>query len=131
MRGLASLLLVMVVGTHFTYELFAEHYENPQSAARAIFYVLRGIEGTLLYCIVWALTPFRPLRVRLPVSLICAWGALEESQTAVCRVAAGIDNHPDTQRYHGLCDLVTGLPIYMLTLLIVLLVCAYGATRTR
>ena len=130
MRGLASLLLLMVVVTHYAYEPIAEFYSTQQSA-RAVFYVLRGIEGTLLYCIVWALTPYKPLHIRFAVSAVCAWGALEEAQTAVCRIAVGIDNHPDTKQYHGLCDMVTGVPIYMLTLLVVLLIFAWGASRKR
>ena len=131
MRGLPTLLLVMIVGTHYTYDIIAMYYTDPHAAARAVFYVLRGIEGSILFLIVWALTPFRPLYLRLPISILCAWGALEEAQTAVCRLSVGIENNINTGQYHGLCDVVTGLPIYMATLLIVLLVFVWQFTGEK
>lgn len=129
MNGLATLLLFLVIGTHYTYDLIAAYYPDPHSAARAIFYVLRGVEGSILYLIVWALVPLRPMHVRLSCSTVCAWGALEEAQTAICRASVGITNNPSTGQYHGLCDFVTGIPVYMLTLLAVVLVFVWQSTK--
>lgn len=129
MKGLASLLLVLVVGTHYGYDLAASFYANPDSAARSIFYIFRGVEGTVLYCIVWALAPMRPVHLRLAVSVVCAWGAIESAQTSICRLAVGITNKPTTGLYRGLCDVVTGWPIYMGTLLLVLLIFAFQYTK--
>lgn len=122
MRGLPSLLLLMVVLTHYGYAPLASFYAHPDEAGRALFYILRGLEGALLFCVVWALAPREPLWFRYGVSLACAWGAIEEAQTAICRVALGIASAPHTEPYQGLCDLVTGWPIYMITLVVVLLV---------
>lgn len=122
MRWLASLLLVVLIGTHYGYDLLAGLYPHPAAAARAWFYVLRGFEGSVLYLIVWYLTPYRPLPVRYAVSLVCAWGALESIQTSVCRLVIGIEAKPNTGLFAGLCDVVTGWPIYMLTLLVVIMV---------
>jgi hypothetical protein len=129
-RGLASLLLVMVVVTHYAYEPLAGFYASQRHAAQAIFYALRGVEGALLYCIVWSLTPFRPLQARLAVSVVCAWGALEEAQTAVCMAAKGFGGKASTPAYAGLCDAVTGWPIYMITLLVVLMLFAFQYTKS-
>lgn len=131
MRGLASLLLVLVVVTHYAYEPMAGFYAEPRHAAQAIFYTLRGIEGTILYGIVWALTPYRPLHIRLAVSTVCAWGMLEEAQTAICMANIGFIKGVKTQAYEGLCDMVTGVPIYMGTLLLVLLIFALKYTKTE
>lgn len=130
-RGLASLLLVLVVVTHYAYEPLAGFYANQRHAAQAIFYALRGVEGAVLYLVVWSLTPFRPLSVRLAVSTVCAWGALEEAQTAVCMAANGFGGKVATVPYAGLCDAVTGLPIYMGTLLLVLLLFALQYTNDK
>lgn len=131
MKGLASILLVIVVVTHYGYEPMAGFYADPGHAARAIFYVLRGLEASLLYLIVWALTPWKPIYVRLAVSAVCAWGALESVQTSLCRISLGIDNTVGTKPYQGLCDLVTGLPVYMMTLILVLLIFAFQYTKQR
>lgn len=117
MRWLASLLLVVTGGTHYGYDLLAGFYPHPDEAARAWFYVLRGVEGTVLYLLVWRLTPYRPLAVRYGASLVCAWGALESIQTSICRLAIGIEATPETSLFTGLCDIATGWPVYMLTLL--------------
>lgn len=129
MRGLPTLLLLLVVGTHYGYDLAASFYPSPAEAGRALFYIFRGIEGTMLYLIVWSLTPFEPRAARLAVSTMCAWGALESIQTSLCRIAIGVTNNVNSKPYSGLCDLVTGLPVYMGTLLIVLVIFAYQRTK--
>lgn len=122
MLGLPSLLLVLVVVTHYGYDLLASFYPDPGAASRAWFYVLRGIEGGLLYLVVWSLAPLRPAAVRIGVAVACAWGALEELQTAACRLAVGIDRTAEPGLFRGLCDVVTGWPVYMLTITAALLV---------
>jgi hypothetical protein len=121
--GLPSLLLVVVVVSHMGYMPIGELYANPLAAAKAWQYVLRGIEGVVLYLVVWSLTPWTPVVMRYAVSLVCAWGALESFQIAACRLALPMDRPPPkTPLYTGLCDLVTGWPIYLLTTLAVLAV---------
>jgi len=122
--GLPSLLLVIVAITHTSYDLIGSFYENPVRAATAWHHVLRAFpEATLLYLIVWSLIPWKPIGVRVAGSLICAGGALESFQIAACRVVYPMDQPPPkTALYTGLCDVVSGWPIYMLTVVVVLLV---------
>lgn len=127
--GLPSLLILLVGITHIGYDVLASFYPEYPRASAAWFYILRGVEGTILYCIVWALTPWRPAHVRLAVSVACAWGALEEFQTAACRFALGFDKVPTPGPYQGLCDVATGWPVYALTLMAVLLVFASKYTK--
>ncbi len=122
--GLPSLLLLIVAITHTSYDLIGELYANPTRAATSWHHVLRAFpEATLLYLIVWSLIPWKPISVRIAGSLACAWGALESFQIAACRVTYPMDQPPPkTALYTGLCDVVTGWPIYMLTITVVLLI---------
>jgi len=110
-RG-AFFLFVVVLLTHYGYDALSETFGGTSAAW---FYVLRGIEGLCAFSLLAAfLAPkFRPL---LP---LCAWGAMEEGLTSVCRLAVGIRNPPASRAQ---CDAVTGLPLYDLTLFVVLVV---------
>ncbi len=121
--GLPSLLLVVVAVTHVGYDPISTLYEHPLAAAKAWHSVLRAIESLVLYLVVWSLTPWAPVKVRYAVSLVCAWGALESLQIAACRLALPMDRPPpNVPPGSGMCDLVTGWPIYLLTTLAVLAV---------
>ena len=122
--GLPSLLLVIVAVTHISYDLIASFYPDPAAASRAWGSVLRAFpEATLLYLIVWLLVPWKPVAVRYAVSLVCAWGALESFQIAACRLQFPMGHYaPTVAPYTGLCDIVTGWPIYMATIGLVLLI---------
>lgn len=121
-----SLLLVMVAVTHYGYQPLADFYADTDKAARAIFYVLRGIEGCALYALVWWLAPKSGAGFRVGLAIACAWGMLESAQTSVCRIAAGIGQSVAPPAYHGLCDVVTGLPIYGMTALVALVVACFA-----
>lgn len=129
MRGLPTLLLVMVVVTHYGYDIVGGLYEGREiPAATAWHGVFRAFEAVLLYLIVWSLVPWRPVVVRYGCALVCAWGALESLQIAVCRLQFPMDRKPPpTELYTGMCDVVTGWPVYMLTVLLVLVI----STLTR
>jgi len=105
---LAAILLVLVASVHYGYEPLALYYEDQAGAARAIFYALRGIEGAALFLVVGLLAR-KPL-----VFAVCMWGAFEESQTAVCRLARGIGEVPKYEAFEGLC----GNPMYTIGLMI-------------
>ena len=105
---LPVILLVLIASTHYGYEILASAYQDQGAAARAIFYALRGIEGAALFVVVGLLAR-RPL-----VWLVCLWGAVEESQTTVCRLARGIENVPGYDAFQGLC----GAPWYTLGLMV-------------
>jgi hypothetical protein len=119
-RRLASLLLVLVVTTHYAYAPLSEFYGNPQAASKAIFYILRGVEGFILYAVVWSLS-----RGGIAVALACGWGMLESAQTSICRMAIGIERTATASPYSGLCDVVTGLPVYALTMVAALIVASF------
>jgi hypothetical protein len=121
--GLPSLLLVVVIVTHYGYDLIASFYPDALASAKAWASVLRAVEAVALYFIVLALAPVKPWIVRKAVACACAWGAFESAQIAVCRLAFPMNRPPpEVSQYTGLCDKVTGLPVYMLTVSLVLLV---------
>ena len=126
------MLLISVAIAFYWYDPIASMYQDKDTAARNIGYVFSGLLKALLFCTVWALTPWSPLSVRLGVSLVCGWGAWESLLESACMMAIGIQNEPPTTGlYRGLCDVATGIPIYMPTLLMVVLVFAWGASRKR
>ena len=126
MNSLSSLLLVLVLGTHYAPDVLADFYSDPPRAVRALFYVARGIEGAALFAIVWALAPRKPLGAYIGVTLACCWGVIEEAQTAACRLSIGIENTASASRFSGLCDAATGLPIYALTMFGALALAAFA-----
>lgn len=118
-NALGAGLLALVAVVHYGYDPLAQLYADPDKAARAIFYVLRGCESAALYGLLWAYAPRS-----LPVMAACLWGALESSQTALCRLSLGIGgNTPTPGPYSGLCDVAAGWPVSGLTAFIAL-VCA-------
>lgn len=111
-------LLLLVAAVHFGYEPLAHWmYPNaPTAAAKAIFYIFRGVEGFVLWGMVFHLG-----RKSLLFGVACAWGAFESAQTSMCRLAAPIaGNPPVAPAFGGLCDLVSGLPVVGLTAVLVL-----------
>jgi len=103
---LAAILLALIALVHYSYDLWAMGYANQAQAARNIFYILRGVGGAVLFCIVGLLSR------RTVVLAVCLFGAFEESQTAVCGLARGIDSLPGYEAFVGLC----GQPMYTIGL---------------
>lgn len=131
--GLASLLLIIVAVTHLGYDPIGGLYADPERAGKAWHVVLRAFpEATLLYMLVWLLAPWKPLAVRYGASMACAWGMLESFEIAACRLQFPMDRPPpDAKVYTGLCDIVTGKPIYLITVVIVMLIGALITFLTR
>lgn len=94
---LAAIILCMVAFTHYGYDHLAALYPEPARVTGALFYVLRGLEGVALFLVVGLLSR------SWWVVAACLWGAVEEGQTAVCRLAAGIDVKPSVPLFSGLC----------------------------
>ncbi len=119
---LPALLLVAVGLTHYGYEFMAD--AMPGATPAAVFYVLLGIEGTLLFTIgiAWAWS-----RGLLVIALICAWGAIEEAQTAVCRIGIGLAQQAQVDRFSGLC----GWPAYAVGVVIMGALAALVAKGVR
>jgi hypothetical protein len=105
--NLASLLLLAVAVTHYGVDPLCALVPGLAHAAKGLFYVFRGIEGAILFGIIGVIRP-----ILWPV---CAWGLVEEGETAVCRFAAGpLGMSPTVTPWAGLCSEATHLPIYML-----------------
>jgi hypothetical protein len=94
---LAAIILCMVALTHYGYDPLASFYADHGRAGRAIFYAMRGLEGAALFALAGILSRSSA------VALACLWGAVEEGQTAVCRLAAGIETVPVVPAFSGLC----------------------------
>lgn len=94
---LAAIILCMVAFTHYGVDHVAAAYPEPTRVTGAIFYVFRGLEGVALFSLVGLLSR------SWWVVAACLWGALEEGQTAVCRLAAGINVKPAVPLFSGLC----------------------------
>ena len=118
---LPALLLLAVAVTHYAYAPLSTIYPDPKAAAKALFYILRGLEGALLFAVVAALHPTRL------VVLVCGWGAVEELQTSACRAALPIGKVEPASLFAGLC----GPSAYILGAVIVaVLACLVNESRT-
>lgn len=107
MNPLAALLLLTVVVTHFGYDPLCSAVPSLAHAAKGLFYVLRGVEGVVLFAVIAYLRPV--------LSWVCAFGAIEEGETAVCRLAAGpLDRPPVATAWSGLCGDASSVSWYML-----------------
>jgi len=106
MNPLAALLLLTIVIVHFGYDPICALLPNLANAAGAVFYVLRGIEGSILFTVIAWLRP--------TLWPICLWGFIEEGETAACRLMAGpLDRPPVAAAWSGLCGEVSHFPWYM------------------
>lgn len=136
--ALTAVLLLAVAVPHYAYELLGSMWPDPVRAARAWFYVLRGFSGAILFATVAVLAGMlagatQRWRWFVPVALVCAWGFTEEAETGICRLGLGIGAAPPDVHWRGLCDALTGLPLYWLGLvtlsLLGVLVAAIGGEK--
>jgi len=118
---LAAWLLLLIVVCHYAGSHLAQGYADPDAAKRAIFYILRGIEGTVLFMVVSTLARNRW------VSVVCLFGIFEESQTAICRAAKPIAERPAVELFQGLC----GEPWYGVGLFVALGLAVWLADKIR
>lgn len=119
-KAAAPWLLLLVAIVHLGYEpLAAWAYPHaPVAAGKAFFYILRGVEGAVLWLAVLALASDR----RPTLVVACAWGAVESAQSAACRLALPIGgSSPVAPSWGGMCDLVAGVPVAGLTAAVALL----------
>lgn len=118
---LASALLLLVGVCHFGYDQMARAYADQAAAARALFYILRGIEGVCLFGAVAVLARNRW------VFAVCSFGMFEEGETAICRAAKPIAERPAVELFQGLC----GEPWYGVGLFVALVLAACLADALR
>src|SRR5689334_2211077 len=87
----------MVAFVHYGYDHVALAYPEPARVTGAIFYILRGFEGLVLFALVGLLSR------SWWVAFACLWGAIEEGETAVCRLAVGVGAQQSVPLFSGLC----------------------------
>lgn len=126
MRRLTFIMFIAILTTHYGYPLVASFYQDETAASKAWFYVLRGIEGSLLFLVVMALA-----HRRLSIIVLCAWGFVEEAQTAVCRLVLPMGSAPKPKPFTGLCDSTMHLPVYMTSLAVIFVVVLALAAREK
>jgi len=118
---LAAILLALIALVHYSYDILASGYADQAQAARNIFYILRGVGGAVLFGIVGILSR------RTLVLAVCLFGVFEESQTAVCGLARGVDDVPGYSAFVGLC----GEPMYAVGLVIAIGLAAHLLDKIR
>lgn len=144
MKTLAAVILALVAMAHYGGDLLSLGYPDPDRARKSIFYVLRSFEGATQYALIALLAlevasrqtvqafGWRENRATEPsrrsnavhaipsvvlVVLACGWGLIEQVQAGACRLAIGLGAKPPAAApLTGLCDDVTGLPMYALGL---------------
>lgn len=104
---------------HHIGDLLARFFDDTIVARKALFYCAAGVVGSVLYAIIWKLTPWKPAEIRVAVALVCSWGMLEESETTICRVSLGLGHPPPALPMGtGLCDALTNIPITTMQLVL-------------
>lgn len=88
-------MLALVALVHYGYDPIATLL--PGVSPAALFYVLRGVEGAILFAVVLTQAS------SLPLALVAGWGMIEEFQTAACRLSADMGTAPAVVAFSGLC----------------------------
>lgn len=107
-------LLLLVAATHLGYTPLAALSGGGLAHEQTWFYILRGVEGAIGFAVAgWAGRQWPWWR------LACAWGFVEELQTAACGLAAfdGAGNAAG----QSVCQALTGLPPYTAPVVLVLM----------
>lgn len=121
MSWLAAVLLLVIAITHYGGEPLSLNYPAPDAAARAIYYISRSFEGATQYALILFLAIYGRVRFKRPrdaliLVMVCFWGFVEQMEAGICRLAKGIENTPRPGSWRGLCDDLTGLPLYSIGL---------------
>lgn len=119
MKSLAALFAVIAV-THLSYDPLSMIVGSPQEW----FYILRGVEGATVFALL------AKAQASILWGLVCLWGAMENSLTAICGVGYMV-SATEPGRFAGLCDTQTGLPLYVLSLGIALALAAFIQERAN
>jgi len=130
---LAALLLCLVALVHYGLGFLAQMWPDAAQAHRALFYIGQGAKGAILWVVVAWLAPRG--RRWWAVASVCAWGFVEDTQVAACRLARGIENVPTHKAtLLGLCDELTGFPFVFVGVVLCMVAASfvdYGATHER
>lgn len=109
---------------HYGTDIIAGFYEHQPQAAKAWGYVGQQIEAMLAFLTILLLSP--------QLAIIGLWGFVERGENAVCRLAFPMGAPPPkTEPMQGLCDVATGLPVYSISLSILLVATIIWYSRIR
>lgn len=95
--ALAVLLAGVIFVTHFGSDWAGTFYREAVAAGKAWFYMLRGMEGLVLFAIIAA------LKRHPAVTAVCLVGMFEEGMTTACRASKPIAEAPAVLPFSGLC----------------------------
>lgn len=149
MKAIAALLLGLIAAVHYGADLVAFGYDDFDLARRSWYYVFRSAEGAVQYAVIAGVVIGRALPVHLDregmrrwlrtagapcavLAFICGWGSAEHIQAGACRLLFDMGTQtPTTDPMAGVCDMVSGAPLYVLGLGIVSFLAASVAANIR
>lgn len=157
MKTLAALILALITAVHYGTDLAAiSFYPDAEFShvRKILYYVARSIEGAAQYIVIavlaialWRAKSLMRMKAKEPgrvkgaavlssatglVAMVCCWGALEHLQAAVCRLSLGISNRvPSGPPLTGICDDLSGVPLYALGVGVVAFIAAVIAAHPR
>lgn len=99
MKDRALIVLVVVIVAHYGYPFVAMGTDEPEKWASWWFYILRGVEGTVLFYLVLQAFPGRGGWSQIGAAA-CWLGMFEEAQTAICGTVYMGESPP---LWSGLC----------------------------
>lgn len=108
---LAAVVFAAIFFRHYAVDLIAQFYADPVTARKALFYIMAGVNSSLMLALIWTHSPWAPSHGRVAVACVCSWGIFEELQTSVCGAMAWA-SPIEAPMWGGLCD-GAGIPLTM------------------
>lgn len=101
--GITLVVLLVTAAVHYMPAILATQYKEPLRVEKALFYVMQGAKGLVLYGVILWLLPKNKFMV--PVWFAVAWAMWEDALVVECRLAIGIENPvPKTANsWEGIC----------------------------
>lgn len=113
--GITLVVLLLTAAVHYMPTILSQQYTEPVRIERALFYVMQGAKGLVLYGVILWLLPKNKFMV--PVWFAVAWAMYEDALVAGCRLAIGIENpvSKTANPWEGICE-QTGMANYWLVI---------------
>lgn len=126
-KHLPGIWFVVLLSTHYGIDALCAVYGVGPQGTRAWNYVGGQVEMTLAF----ATMAWLAGRVSWLIPL-CLWGVIEHTESVVCRLVFPMDKPPpETGDLEGLCDVASGLPIYVTSVWVLLAAVLYWHQRYR
>ena len=111
--GITLVVLLVTVAVHYMPAILAAQYKEPLRVEKALFYVMQGAKGLVLYGVILWLLPKNKFMV--PVWFAVLWAMWEDALVVGCRLAIGIENSVSktANLWEGICE-QTGMSNYWL-----------------